>query len=87
MTITWSNNTMGLAIMKTPPIRASIDDLGLPHWIDSHRGTQNGYGWKDFDLFCELRVPVAVMGRIFKRSDKTILDWKRRRAVMKGDRG
>lgn len=67
---------------RKPPERLTIDDLGLPHWIDSGRGTQNGYGWKDFDLFCELKVPDTVIGRIFNKSEKTVKSWKARRSAL-----
>lgn len=62
-----------------PPIKLSIDDLGLPHWINAGRGNQNGYGWKDFDFFCTINMPDTVMGRVFNKSDKTIKAWKAKR--------
>jgi hypothetical protein len=67
-----------------PPVRLSIDDLGLEQWINAGRYKQNGYGWKDFDLWCsdDIRMPVAVMARIFNKTDKTIQDWKRRRSEL-----
>lgn len=69
---------------KQPPQPLSIDDLGLQHWIDSGRGKQNGFGWKEFDLFCELNVPVTVIGRIYNKSGKTIKAWKAKRKEMQG---
>lgn len=73
--------------MKTPPRPPQIDDFGLQHWIDSGRYKQNGYGYKDFDLFCELKVPAAIIGRIFNKSVKTVKDWQARRTAMQtGDK-
>jgi hypothetical protein len=71
-----------MAAKHVPPVRLSIDDLGLEQWINAGRYKQNGYGWKDFDLFCEKKVPVAVIGRLFNKTDKTIKDWARRRKEM-----
>jgi hypothetical protein len=52
-----------------PPVKLSIDDLGLEHWINTGRYKQNGYGWKDFDFFCEVKVPAAVIGRIMATAE------------------
>lgn len=67
-----------MANKTLPPRPDAIDDFGIEHWINSHRDTQNGYGYKDFALFVELHVPNTVLGRIFNKSEKTIKDWRRR---------
>lgn len=66
----------------TPPPRPTIDELGLPHWIDAGRGSQNGYGWSDFDFFCSIKVPDTVLGRIFNKSPRTVYMWKKKREEM-----
>lgn len=66
----------------TPPKREAIDDFGLPHWIDSGRYKQNGYGWKDFDLFCSLDLPDTVIAKIFNKTNKTVKNWKQRRGSL-----
>lgn len=67
---------------RQPPKKETIDDFGLQHWIDAGRAKQNGYGWKDFDLFCKKKMPNAVMGRVFNKSEKTIKAWKERRSAL-----
>ena len=69
---------------RLPP-RLTIDDLGLPHWIDARRSKSLGgrYGWTDFDLFCDIDMPIVYMAKVFCVSDKTIKDWRRRRLDIK----
>lgn len=64
--------------------RTINDEGGIVVKLDNEAGLHNGFGYKQFDLFCRLNVPNTILARLMAvKTVDTIKNWKAYREQVK----